>query len=132
MIDMHGTRLAAVRNRIPMPVWIFVFLTAAVGMMSIGYQAGLSGSRRSLATLAMVVAFSGVIMLIADLDRPQHGFLRVSQQPMIDLQRSMQAEPTGPTAPPAPPALTHPGRRRSNTRLSGPASCADPPASMAR
>ena len=31
----------------------------------------------------LVVAFSGVIMLIADLDRPEEGFVRVSQQPMV-------------------------------------------------
>ena len=73
MIDTHGLRLAAIRNRIPPAIWIFLFLTAGVGMLSIGYQAGLSGSRRSVAATALVVAFSGVIMLIADLDRPAAG-----------------------------------------------------------
>jgi hypothetical protein len=31
------------------------------------------------------------MLLIADLDRPQEGLLRVSQQAMIDLQQSMTA-----------------------------------------
>jgi hypothetical protein len=92
MIDTHGLRLAAIRNRIPTAIWVFLFLTAGVGMLSIGYQAGLSGSRRSVAATALVLAFSGVIMLIADLDRPEKGFLRISQQPMIELQTSMQAD----------------------------------------
>ncbi len=111
MIDMHGTRIAALRNRIPGTIWVFLFLTASVGMMSIGYHAGINGSRRSIATLALVVAFSGVIMLIADLDRTQKGFLRVSQQAMVELQQSMQSEPTEPTAPsrrldsPRPPSV---------------------------
>jgi hypothetical protein len=104
MIDTHGLRLAAIRNRIPAAIWVFLFLTAGVGMLSIGFQAGLSGSRRSVAATALVLAFSGVIMLIADLDRPERGFLRVSQQPMIDLQTSMKTEmPATTVEPPTPP-----------------------------
>ena len=53
MIDTHGLRLAAIRNRIPTAIWVFLFLTAGVGMLSIGYQAGLSGSRRSVAATAL-------------------------------------------------------------------------------
>jgi hypothetical protein len=39
-----------------------------------------------VATLTLVLAFSVVIVLIADLDRPQEGFLKVSQRAMVDLQ----------------------------------------------
>ena len=45
-----------------------------------GYLEGLAGTRRSLAIIAVAVAFSVVIELIADLDRPQEGILRVSQE----------------------------------------------------
>ncbi len=41
--------------------------------------------------LGMVVAFAGVLFLIADLHRGYEGFLTVSQPAMIDLQRSMSA-----------------------------------------
>jgi ABC-type molybdate transport system ATPase subunit len=54
-----------------------------------GYHAGLAGTGRSLAVVAVAVAFSVVIELIADLDRPQQGVLRVSQQALLDVQRSM-------------------------------------------
>jgi hypothetical protein len=96
MIDVHGKRVSAIRNRIPGAIWFFLFLTAAIGMLSVGYQAGLTTSRRSTAVVALAVAFSGVIMLIADLDRPQEGLVVVSQQPMIDLQTSMQADVKNP------------------------------------
>jgi hypothetical protein len=33
--------------------------------------------------------------LIADLDRPRVGFLRVPQQPMLDLQATMRADAQG-------------------------------------
>ena len=55
-----------------------------------GYGAGLAGRRSMIATVAVVVAFSAVILLIADLDRPQEGFLRVSQQTMLDLQTRLR------------------------------------------
>lgn len=54
-----------------------------------GYHAGMVGTRRSLAILAVAVTFSVVIELIADLDRPQEGVLRISQQALLDVQRSM-------------------------------------------
>jgi hypothetical protein len=57
-----------------------------------GYQAGLTGTRRSLEVFAVALAFSVVIELIADLDRPQQGVLRVSQQALLDLQRSMSSQ----------------------------------------
>jgi hypothetical protein len=60
-----------------------------------GYHAGLSGSRRSLAVLALALAFSGVLLLIADLDRPHEGVVKVSQQAMIDLKNSLMTPDQG-------------------------------------
>jgi hypothetical protein len=62
-------------------------------MAEMGYQTGLSGSRRPLATPALALAFSLVMLLIADLDRPQAGWVTVSQKPMLELLESM-AEPS--------------------------------------
>jgi hypothetical protein len=62
---------------------------ALLGMAAVGYHAGLSATRRSPGMLGMVLAFAGVLFLIADLDRGYEGLLTVSQQPMLDLQKSM-------------------------------------------
>ena len=91
MIDVHAKRvLIGTRSRIPVTIWAGLFGMAFLGMVSVGYQSGLSATRRSPAMLAMVFAFAGVLLLIADLDRGQEGFLRVSQHALIDLQTSMQ------------------------------------------
>jgi hypothetical protein len=91
VIDVHAKRvLAGLRSRIPMSIWCGLFTLAFIGMASMGYQAGLSATRRSPASVLLILAFAGVLLLIADLDRGQEGFLRVSQAPMTDLQRSMQ------------------------------------------
>jgi hypothetical protein len=90
MIDLHAKRLlVGTRSRIPISIWAGLFGLALLGMAAVGYQAGLSVTRRSPAMLGMVLAFGGVLFLIADLDRAHEGFLTVSQQPMIDLQKTM-------------------------------------------
>ena len=89
-IDLHAKRVqAAVRSRIPGAIWLGLFAVAALSLTAMGYFEGLAGTRRSLAVIAVAVAFSVVIELIADLDRPQEGVLRVSQQALLDVQRSM-------------------------------------------
>jgi hypothetical protein len=90
MIDLHAERLqAGLRSRIPGAIWVGLFAVAALSLATMGYHAGLSGTRRSLAIVAVAVTFSVVIELIADLDRPQEGVLRISQQALLDVQRSM-------------------------------------------
>ena len=91
VIDVHAKRLmAGVRSRVPGMIWIVLYLLAILAMVMIGYHEGLTKSRRSIAVIALVLGFSSVLYLIADLDRPVQGTLRVSQQAMIDLRHSMK------------------------------------------
>jgi hypothetical protein len=91
VIDLHATRvMAVVRSRVPLMIWIVLYLLAIIAMVMMGYHAGLAKSRPSIATFALVVAFSSVLYLIADLDRPGQGMLKISQQTMIDLRKSMK------------------------------------------
>jgi hypothetical protein len=90
VIDLHAKRVTmGMRNRIPVTIWGALYFTAILAMAGVGYHAGLTSTTRPLATLALVVTFSGVLWLIADLDRPQEGLLKVSQQAMIDLRKSL-------------------------------------------
>jgi len=57
--------------------------------LTMGYQSGLTRANRSPATLVLVLTFVSVIWLVADLDRPGEGFLRVNQGPMIDVEKMM-------------------------------------------
>jgi len=99
VIDVHSERvLVGMRSRIPLIIWIGVYGLAMLGMASVGYQSALWATRRSPAMLALVLAFSIVLLLIADLDRGQEGLLQVSQQSLIDLQKSMTPATPGDTA----------------------------------
>lgn len=92
VIDLHAKRvLIGVRSRIPAVIWLGLMGLAVLGVGSVGYQAGLTMTRRSPAMLSLVFAFGAVLTLIADLDRGHEGLLRVSQQALIDVRDSMQA-----------------------------------------
>jgi hypothetical protein len=86
--SVHTNRLAkGVRARVPLLIWIALFGLTVLGMVSMGYQTGLAGSKRSKATSIVAVSFAMVIALVAALDRPD--LVQVSQQPLLDLQAFM-------------------------------------------
>ena len=62
-----------------------------LGMASVGYQTGIAESRRSVVWPILALSFALVFALIASLDRPDSGIMRVSQQPLIDLLECMNA-----------------------------------------
>jgi hypothetical protein len=89
VIDLHAKRLIALDNHVPEPVILMLW---SVGLLSMGltsYSCSLAGWRHYLATFMMALLIASVIGLIMDLDRPQRGFIRVSQKSMLMLQESM-------------------------------------------
>lgn len=91
VIDLHSKRLTAgVRNRIPLAIWAALYGIAIFSFAAMGYHSGLTGTNRSLVILAVAFTFSVVIGLIADLDRPQEGILKVGQEALLDLKQSMK------------------------------------------
>jgi len=90
VIDLHAKRaMLALRNRIPSSIWYVLYGIAIMSLGTMGYHAGLAGTRRSPGSLIVCAAFTAVMWLTLDLDRPQQGMFRVSQQPMIELRESM-------------------------------------------
>jgi hypothetical protein len=90
LIDLHAKRLlVGLRSRIPMTVWLVLFTVAALSFGSLGYHSGLTGARRSPIVLTLAITFAFVLWMVIDLDRPLEGFLRISQQPMIELRSTM-------------------------------------------
>jgi hypothetical protein len=87
VIDMHERRYTdAVRARIPGTIWLGLMAITVLTMGTLGLQVGLSGKRRLVGIVPIALAFSVLATLILDLNRPQGGFITVSQQPMLDLQ----------------------------------------------
>ena len=78
----------AFQNHVPESV---IYVNAIVGLLAgtlVGYTFGLNGQRQIFPTFVLALAITLVLAVIIDLDRPRSGFIRVSLQPMIDLQHS--------------------------------------------
>jgi len=83
---IHASRLTiGVRTRVPMGIWAVLYGLTILGMLSMGYHAGISGSERSKATVIVALSFGMVIALIAALHRPT-SYIRIAQLPLEDLQ----------------------------------------------
>jgi hypothetical protein len=76
-------------SRIPGAYWAVLYVVAILSLTAVGYHSGVAGTSRSPVMLAVAIAFSAVIMVIADLDQPGKGFINVSQKPMVDLHEML-------------------------------------------
>jgi hypothetical protein len=86
VIDIHAKRVnTGIHIRIPFIIWSALYFITLLAVGSLGYQFGLTRTRYVGITLLLILILSCVISLIIDLDRPQEGFIRVSQQSLIDL-----------------------------------------------
>ncbi len=89
---IHASRVAVgIQARLPIEIWVVLYCVTALGMMTVGYQTGLAGSKRSMGRPNLALSFALVFALIASLDRPDSGFMSLSQQPLIDLRDAMAA-----------------------------------------
>jgi hypothetical protein len=90
VFTIRALRLAVgLQMRIPEGIWLVLFSITILGMMGVGYHTGIAGSKRSLSSPFLALSFAIVIALIVALDRPDSGFIKVTQQPLIDLQSWM-------------------------------------------
>ncbi len=95
VIDLHTKRVSATfGNRIPKGIRLTLFFIAMVSILLRGYTDGLMGKVRSMFGATMLIlAFTAVLVLILDLDRPpftDQRLLDLSNQALIDLQRAFQ------------------------------------------
>lgn len=92
MIDIDSERIAAAQARIPGGVWLLLLIVAASGCFMTGFNFGMQGARTKLGSVFLPLLYAAVILLIFDLAQPRLGLIRTSQQPLIDLQQTMQRD----------------------------------------
>jgi hypothetical protein len=90
VIAMQSNRVVVYKEfSIPAIVWVALYVITALAMASIGCHAGLTCVSRPPVVPAFVLIFSVVMVLIADLDHPRSGALRVSDRALVDLRNMM-------------------------------------------
>jgi hypothetical protein len=88
VINAHGYTIAAWQNRIPKAAWALMIIIAIFSSLLQGYSVRGEAAKIAL-LLVLPLTASLSLSLIADVDSPRWGVIRVSPQNMLDLQRSM-------------------------------------------
>ena len=86
VIDLHEKRLTAMRNHVPTIILVLLLMVSVLTMASLGHAAGVSGGRSMSTALTFAMLVTLVIMVVVDLDRPERGLIRVSQQSLQTLR----------------------------------------------
>lgn len=80
----------ALVNRLPPALWYTLGFLGTIAITMIGLSSGLHGRRSRVATTALIVSFSVVIVLIVDLDRPIRSLFKVDDHTAEKALRSME------------------------------------------
>ena len=93
LTDLQIKRVrAAVWNRIPPAILTTLYGITLSGLVRDGlWRWLLSESRTAIPSLMLILVFSAIIVLIVDLERPRQQLFQVSQEPMADVARRIQA-----------------------------------------
>jgi len=89
MIDSQERRLAAGRTRVPNVTLLALYATAVIAIAFAGYAGAVETRRWRPGIYIMGILTAAMILLIQDLDRPNTGFVIVSQQPMFNVAASL-------------------------------------------
>lgn len=90
VFDLHKKRLyAGMNSRIPVNIWVALYVILILSMVGMGFSMGLSGKRNAVASVSLALSFSMVMFVIADLDRPTAGLVHTDQTLMMDLSRQL-------------------------------------------
>src|SRR5215467_2069857 len=89
VIDLEAARWMAFQDHVPRAVIGVNFIVAFFATILVGFAFGLGGHRQVFSTSIWVLAITVVLAAIVDLNRPHQGFIKESQQPLIDLQHQL-------------------------------------------
>jgi hypothetical protein len=89
VLNSQGYTQAAWWNRLPIAAWCLVAVIAIFCNLLVGYA---SHGRSKALLLVLPLAISISFFLIADIDSPRHGLIRVAPQNLISLSQSLRGQ----------------------------------------
>lgn len=85
----QAARLAAYRDRLPADIVGLLFTSAVIATLLIGREQATTGSGDIAGMICFILLVSLAVYVTLDLNQPEHGLVRVSQEPIERLVRSM-------------------------------------------
>jgi hypothetical protein len=93
VLNSQGYTQAAWWNRIPTGAWILMAVIAVIGNVLLGYGVqDVKAGRTLLMVLPFVLAIS--FLLIADIESPRGGIIRVKPQNLTNLAEALRSGPS--------------------------------------
>jgi hypothetical protein len=89
LTNAQARRLAAIRDRLPLEIVVLLFVSAIVSTILVGREQGIVGRVEVVGMLGFILLVTLAIYVTLDLNQPQGGFVRVSQEPLRELLSSM-------------------------------------------
>lgn len=90
MIDLSAERYAVQLNHVPEIIIYLMILLATISTFTLGFACGQERNRKFIFSYSLVVLMILVLMVIIDLDRPLRGIIRVGDQTLMNLDKSIE------------------------------------------
>ena len=94
VVSLNQTRIVSgLYARVPDTILVLLLVGSILSLGMVGFTAGVAGQRSVLSAVVLVIALGATLTLVIDLDRPQEGFLQVSQRALSDVQQWVGSPP---------------------------------------
>jgi hypothetical protein len=90
MIDVSASQVHALGSHVPTVMFLLTFVLVALGTFSIGLRCARDNSRPLLLSAIYVIAYSVIISMAVDYDRPQTGIVKIDFSPLSRELASMR------------------------------------------
>lgn len=91
LIDIKTERDIAISNHVPESVLMGLLLFASFAIGILGYGNGLAATHARYPAIILCIVITLSFIIIIDLDRPNRGLTKVSQESMIDLMTTINS-----------------------------------------
>ena len=92
MIDVNGSRVASLGNRVPSTVMLLQVVGSAIAVGLLSLHLALLG-RGVIASLLAALLVTLILFISFDLDRPERGFITVPRTALVNARAAMDGEP---------------------------------------
>lgn len=95
VIDLDELRTSSLENYVPAPIILLLIGVGAVALAFFGWSFGAAERRSTTSMVALAFLLTAVLTVIMDLNRPHRGMIRVEDQSLVRLRRTIAAAPAG-------------------------------------
>jgi hypothetical protein len=93
VIDLDELRMSSLENYVPAPIILLLVGVAAIALAFFGWSFGAAEQRSTTSMVALAFLLTAVLTVIMDLNRPHRGMIRVGDESLVRLRKSIAASP---------------------------------------